>query len=189
VPAVQPPNLTILQAHTPEELDEFRSLCREYEASLPFSLCFQGFDEEMRSLPGKYAGPAGCILLARLVQPAPPSDGDTQGVGVPSPVGAVALRPIEAIDGEPRPVCEMKRLYVRPACRSMGISRALTTRLIAFAAEAGYARMKLDTSGDMIPAQRLYRSLGFVPTARYNDDPLEDTLYFALDLPTHPRTG
>lgn len=141
--------------------DEFRRLCEEYAASLPFSLCFQGFETEMRSLPGKYGPPTGRMYVARI--------GGTA-------VGCAAIREIAT------GVAELKRMYVRQAARGRGVARAIAQRLIADARSIGYERMKLDTSADMYEAQKLYRSLGFVPTERYNDDPIEDTLYFELRL-------
>ncbi len=159
------PQFSIIAADSPERIAEFRLLCRQYEASLPFSLCFQGFEAEMAGLPGKYAPPGGCMYLAIV------GDGSEARPG-----GCIALRPLEP------EVCEMKRLYVAPEYRGLGLGRALGSQVIADARRIGYRTMKLDTSADMVQAQALYRSLGFVPTARYNDDPLEDTLYFALDL-------
>lgn len=155
---------TIVPAGTPARIGEFRRLCQEYAAGLPFSLCFQGFDEEMGSLPGKYAPPGGRLLLACAVSE--PSRG----------IGCGAIRPIAT--GE----CELKRMYVSPGHRGRGIGRAIAARLIEEARAIGYERVKLDTSADMAAAQSLYRSLGFVPTDRYNDDPLEDTLYMSMDL-------
>ncbi|MCE7974043.1 MAG: GNAT family N-acetyltransferase [Leptolyngbya sp. PLA1] len=157
-------------ASSPSDLDLARTLFREYAASLPFSLCFQGFEEELATLPGKYAAPAGEILIAY----------DTR-----TPVGCVALRPIDPLPDDPsaaRPVCEMKRLYVKPASRGLGAGRALCERLIADARVMGYRMMKLDSEPDFDAAVGLYRSLGFVPIPRYNDDPHPQTIYLGLRL-------
>lgn len=149
-------------AKSPQELAEAAALFREYAASLPFSLGFQGFYEELATLPGKYAPPRGVIVLAYAGA---------------EPVGCIALRPI--LDER---TCEMKRMYVKPSRRGTGLGRRLAEELIGFAREAGYARMLLDTEPDFTPAVTLYRSLGFVETARYNDDPHPQTLFFELDL-------
>lgn len=152
-------------ALTPGGLEDAARLFREYAASLPFSLCFQGFEQELATLPGRYAPPTGRLLVAY-------ADGRA--------VGCIALRDISAQAGPG--VCEMKRLYVAPSHRGAGLGRVLCERLIEEARAAGYRVMKLDTSADMAAAQGLYRGLGFVECARYNDDPLIDTLWFERGL-------
>jgi putative acetyltransferase len=151
----------------PEDFDNFRALCREYAESLPFSLCFQGFDQEMAGLPGKYAAPTGAMLLAKV-------DG--------RPAGCAALRPIDALPGDPVPVCEMKRMFVRPEYRGLGLGRLLAEELLSRARNAGYRMMKLDSEPDFTAAMSLYRALGFVDIARYNDDPHPQTVYLGLRL-------
>ncbi|CAG0983693.1 aminoalkylphosphonate N-acetyltransferase [Phycisphaerales bacterium] len=158
---------TIVQARSAEQLRAFESLCREYAASLPFSLCFQGFEDEMRTLPGKYAPPSGRILLAMV--------GDQYA-------GCVALREIPTLDGDAGPVCEMKRMFVRPEFRGLGLGRLLAVRLLEEAKAAGYGTMKLDSEDTFVAATALYRTLGFVETARYNDDPHPHTIWMAKRL-------
>jgi GNAT superfamily N-acetyltransferase len=128
------------------------------------SLQYQGFASELSSLPGAYGRPRGCIFLAIVNY---------------RPVGCIALRPLPALGPD---VCELKRMYVRPKFRKRGIARMLANRLIAEARAIGYRTMKLDTSDTMHAAIALYRSLGFVPCERYNDDPMDDTLWFELKL-------
>jgi ribosomal protein S18 acetylase RimI-like enzyme len=120
------------------------TLLREYEAGLGVSLCFQGFEAEIAGLPGDYAPPRGQMLLARV--------GRGQGL-----VGIVALRPVPDAPG----LCEMKRLYVRPAARGSGLGRALALAIMEEARGLGYRRICLDTLPGMTGAQSLYRSLGF----------------------------
>ena len=139
-----------------------RELFVEYGESLGFSLCFQGFDEELATLPGRYAPPGGVILLAK----------EREGVA-----GCVALRPVE-----PQGRCEMKRLFVRPAFRGRGIGRALAERVIAHARSAGHREMVLDTLASMTPAIALYRSLAFVDVEPYGFNPLPDAVYLGLRL-------
>lgn len=146
-----------------------RTLFAEYGRAIAdvagCSLQFQGFDSELDGLPGLYAPPRGCILLALVDQPG----------GGESLAGCIAMRPLAKLGPE---VCEMKRMYVRPAFRRLGIGRLLVDRLLYEARSAGYERMKLDTSCSMHPAMALYRQMGFSECVRYNDDPMEDTVWF-----------
>jgi ribosomal protein S18 acetylase RimI-like enzyme len=173
--------MRVAQADTDSDLAHARALFREYADSLPCSaqcsLQHQGFDDELASLPGKYASPHGCILLA--VDDAPRAE------HAPNPLGVVALRPLDPASlrvGDPAPACEMKRMYVRPAARGRGVGRALCNELLAFARAAGYRMMKLDTEPDLAHAVSLYRSVGFVDIPRYNEDPVSCTLWMGLVL-------
>ncbi|HEX4603843.1 MAG TPA: GNAT family N-acetyltransferase [Candidatus Angelobacter sp.] len=155
--------LTILRAETAEHIQTAREMIVEYATWLEFNLCFQGFEEEMRTLPGKYAPPAGRLLLALW-------DG--------RPAGVIALRPLN----DPG-VCEMKRLYVRPEFRAHGIGRELAKRTIAEASEMGYSRMRLDTvPGKMDRAIAMYRELGFKDSAPYYDTPAGLMMFLELAL-------
>jgi ribosomal protein S18 acetylase RimI-like enzyme len=155
--------MIVKDALVPDDIPVVRSLFREYQDAIGVSLCFQDFEAELAGLPGAYAPPAGCLLLAR--------DGTT-------PIGCVAVRPIEP------GLCELKRLYVRAAYRGTGLGRALAVAAIERAAAAGHRAMRLDTLGTMIEAQALYRSLGFAEIAPYNDHPVAGTLFMGLDLMT-----
>lgn len=155
--------LTIIQAQSEEQLAAVRELMLEYAAWLEFELCFQGFEEELRTLPGKYAMPDGRLLLAMW-------NGEPAGIG--------ALRPLKETG-----VCEMKRLYVRPQYRGHSIGLTLAQRLIQDAAEIGYQRMRLDTvPGKMDSAIAMYRRLGFRPTEPYYGTPISQTLFMELEL-------
>ncbi|HEY6620006.1 MAG TPA: N-acetyltransferase [Steroidobacteraceae bacterium] len=152
---------TIHEAQTAADVAQARDLFLEYQATLGVDLCFQGFAEELASLPGHYARPAGRLLLA--------SDGACA-------VGVVALRPILSAD------CEMKRLFVRTSGRGAGLGRLLTEALIKEARLEGYRRLLLDTLPTMTEAQSLYRSMGFVEIPAYCHNPIEGTRYMALKL-------
>jgi putative acetyltransferase len=158
--------LTILQAEMPDQITTVRELMMEYATWLEFNLCFQGFEEELRTLPGKYAAPRGRLLLASW-------DNQIAGLG--------ALRPLSDDD-----VCEMKRLYVRPAFRGHNIGRILARKLISDACAIGYRSMRLDTvPGKMDQAIALYRELGFKEMAPYYNSPVDKTLFMELMLPWH----
>jgi putative acetyltransferase len=138
-----------------------RALFEEYQQSLGFSLCFQNFDQELATLPGAYAPPEGRLFLA--------FSGD-------EPAGCIALRKI----GEE--ICEMKRLWVRPAFRGTGLGRRLVETLMADARGIGYRRIRLDTLPSMAAAQALYLALGFLDIPPYNDHPIEGTRFMEAPL-------
>jgi putative acetyltransferase len=153
---------TIRRASGPEDYAVAAALFRAYADALGFGLDFQDFQEELATLPGAYAEPRGCLLLAEV-------DG--------APAGCIALRPLEGSE-----TCEMKRLYVSPDRRGSGAGRLLAGAVVAEARARGYRRMRLDTVPAMDAAIALYRSLGFreIPPYRYN--PIPGALYFELAL-------
>ena len=157
----QPP-ARISPARTAAEIDAVRALWRLYEAEIDESLEHQGFDEELRTLPGVYAPPTGALLLAW-------GDGAT-------PAGTAALRPLPA-----RGKCELKRMVVRPEARGRGVGRALVEAIVQCARER-YTAIKLDTSSRWTAANALYRACGFTECARYNDDPHPDTVFMERRL-------
>ncbi|MGQ0833664.1 MAG: GNAT family N-acetyltransferase [Gammaproteobacteria bacterium] len=138
-----------------------RELFREYAAWLGVDLGFQDFERELATLPGKYAPPDGCILLARI-------GGEV--------AGCVALRPLEPN------VCEMKRLWVREAFRGRRIGERLSRAVMQRGAEIGYTVMRLDTLAHMVKAHELYRSLGFREIAPYYANPLPGAMYLEAAL-------
>jgi len=144
-----------------EYLETVRALFREYETSIKVSLCFQGFEEELASLPGGYARPNGRLLLA--------FDWDKAA-------GCGAFQHLES------GVCEMKRLFVRPEHRGKAIGAALARALIEQAREAGYSRMRLDTMPSMTRAIKMYRALGFKEIPAYRFNPVPGSLFFELQL-------
>jgi ribosomal protein S18 acetylase RimI-like enzyme len=144
-----------------ERLEDIRALFREYAASLGVDLCFQRFEEELNGLPGRYAKPGGRLYLA---------------LAGGSPAGCIALR---HLDGER---CEMKRLYVRPAFRALGLGRALAGRVIEDARALGHREMLLDTLKEMGGAQALYEKLGFADIPPYYENPLPGARYMRLAL-------
>lgn len=144
-----------------QDMARVRSLFEEYARSLGFDLSFQDFDRELAGLPGEYAPPGGCVLVAE----------DADEV-----TGCVALRPLA------HGVCEMKRLYVRPAYRGRALGRTLAEDVIEQAKQRGYQAMRLDTVPGMTDAITLYRKLGFQPIPPYRPNPIPGAMFFELRL-------
>jgi ribosomal protein S18 acetylase RimI-like enzyme len=154
-----------------EEIAAAAALFREYADWLGIDLSFQGFEAEFASLPGEYAPPMGELMLACS------PDG--------SALGCVAVRPLEGAA-----VCEMKRLYVRPAARGLGIGSTLVAAIIKSAEELGYAQMKLDTLPSMPEAFALYKGCGFSEIPPYYHNPVAGTVYLGKLLsPRVPRAA
>jgi putative acetyltransferase len=162
--ASQPP-IELVTPVTPEHLDAVRSVFREYAGDLGIDLCFQNFEAELAGLPGDYAAPRGCVLLALV-------DGAVAGCG--------AVRPLP--DADAPNACEMKRLYVRRAFRRFGLGRLLAQALMDHAMQAGYSCMLLDTLDDMEAARGLYASLGFAETPPYYFNPIPGAHYLKAAL-------
>jgi GNAT superfamily N-acetyltransferase len=154
------PTVTVVEAVGEEGLGHARRLLRayaaEHAATIAESLCFQGFEAELAGLPGRYAPPSGCLLLAM-------AGGE--------PAGCVAMRDLG------NGTCEMKRLYVAPEHRGRGVGRLLVGEVIQRAERSGHKRMVLDTLPEMTEALALYRSFGFAETAPYWECPVERTVF------------
>lgn len=153
--------MRVAEVTSAAELADARALVEEYIRSLGVDLDFQDVDTEMATFPGEYAPPSGTVLIA---------------IDERTPVGVVALRRFGP------GVCEMKRMYVRPAFRHRGAGRELSRRLIARAIELGYETMRLDTLASMDAAITLYRSLGFREIAPYRFNPVPGARFMELDL-------
>ena len=158
--------LSITQALSESALSQVRQMLFEYAQMPGVAPCWQDFEHEVASLPGRYAPPEGRLLLAHR----------EDSVNGQVPVGCVALRKLEA------EICEMKRLYVRPGSRGNGAGRKLAEMLIAEARSIGYTKMRLDTLPIMREAHQLYRALGFCEIPPYTKNPVPGALFFELDL-------
>jgi carbonic anhydrase len=160
--------MILIQAQSPEHLDQARQLFREYQAWLEIDLCFQNFAAELANLPGDYSPPDGRLLL---------------GYENAELAGCVALRKSS------ESVCEMKRLFLRKKFRGCGLGRKLIDAAIAEARQIGYERMRLDTlPPKMNDAIALYRSYGFKPIAPYYRNPVPGAIFMELELKTMAET-
>lgn len=157
--------LEFITPATPEQLAATRLIFREYADQLGVDLCFQNFEAELAGLPGDYAPPQGCLLLALL-------DGEI--------AGCCAMRPLETVD-YPN-ACEMKRLYVRQGFRGLGLGRQLAEAVLDAARIAGYHSVLLDTLNDMEAARALYEDLGFKDIPPYYHNPIAGAHYLKADL-------
>lgn len=153
--------MNLVRAQHPPEMEHARVLFREYADALGVDLAFQGFAAEVAGLPGAYAPPDGALFLAMAKQ---------------TPAGCVAVRKLAP------GVCEMKRLYVRPAHRGLGLGRCLAEAALAEGIRLGYSLMRLDTLDRLVEAMKLYESLGFRRCAPYYPNPLPGVVYWERRL-------
>ena len=151
----------IRRAEFPDDVPALLSIWREFIASSPVNLDYQCNEADIAALPGKYAPPEGCVLLA-----------DREG----RIDGCVAFRRVTAR------ICEMKRLYVRPHARGSRLGWQLVERLIAEARTAGYREMRLDVQEKSIRARALYAALGFVAAEPVSFNPVAGASFLGLHL-------
>ena len=156
-----PVSKTAISPFSERDLEPVRRLFREYADSLSVDLAFQSFDDEVAGLPGRYAPPAGALLVARVDE---------------EPIGCVALR---AIDTE---TCELKRLFVHPTRRGGGVGLLLLESAVAKARQLGYRRLRLDTIPGMERAQELYERFGFRDIPAYTTNPVAGARFLELEL-------
>ena len=165
MPGTHHPNMALGVASAPGDLDAVRTLFIEYAKALNVDLCFQDFDAELSGLPGEYAAPRGALLLAKV-----------DGV----PAGCCAVRPLDSADYAN--ACEMKRLYVRPEFRGLGLGRRLAETILELAQQANYDCVLLDTLDDMESARALYEDLGFESIPPYYYNPIAGAHYLKVNL-------
>jgi putative acetyltransferase len=154
----------MIRPATQADIEDIRRLFIEYQTVMGFTPCFQNFQQEIETLPGKYVPPAGALFIAR----------NEQGQAI----GTVALRPTEISD-----TCEMKRLYITPAGRGTGLGHQLLETILTAARERGYRQMRLDTiTGKMDRAIAMYRSAGFTDIPPWYADPLPEIICLQKEL-------
>ena len=154
--------MKIISAESSEQIEQARTLFREYEAWIEVDLCFQSFEKELAGLPGDYAAPDGRLLLAF-------EEGKL--------AGCIAGRKLE------RGVCEMKRLFVRPEFHGKGIGRQLVDAIVREARVIGYQKMRLDTlPPQMNKAIAIYQAMGFKEIEPYYENPVRGAKFMELAL-------
>ncbi len=151
--------VTVRRAEFPQDAEAVADIWREFVDSPSVSLDYQGNETEFANLPGKYAAPEGRVLVAER-------NGKL--------VGCIAFREVNS------EICEMKRLYVRPEGRGVGLGLQLTRLLIAAAIEVGYVEMRLDVLAEFEKARAIYESLGFAPADPISFNPLPGTSFLGL---------
>ena len=156
-----PTKITAVTSSDDPRVGQARSLLLEYVNSLGVDLSFQNVERELADFPASYLPPGGALLLATHAERL---------------AGSIAMR---ALDDR---VCEMKRLYLRPEFRGLGIGRKLAVAIMDTARGMDYQRMRLDTLPGMDDAQRLYHALGFKQIEPYYENPIPGTRYLELDL-------
>lgn len=158
---MQARTITIDKPRDAADIAAVKALFLEYAQSLGFSLCFQGFDEEMATFPAKYSPPKGGLLLAKV-----------DGV----PAGAVGVWQ------QAPAICEMKRLYLKPQFRGLDLGRRLAAGIVEEGRRLGYRAIRLDTLKTMVAARALYATMGFVEVQPYYHNPMADAVYMELPL-------
>jgi ribosomal protein S18 acetylase RimI-like enzyme len=151
-------HFSIAPVRASSDLKAVIELFRAYAAALGVDLSYQDFAGELATMPGKYAAPLGELLLAR----------DPSG----TPLACVGLRPLPQAG-----CCEMKRLYVLPEGRGLGLGRALVDAVVRAAIGIGYREMRLDTLPTLAAAISLYEKAGFERMDPYYDTPLAGTIF------------
>ena len=146
---------------TSSDMPVVAEIFREYQQWLDVDLCFQDFDSELASLPGRYSAPRGTILIAR--------EGDNI-------IGCVGIRPADKNDAE------LKRLYVKPDFHGRGIGRLLFEQAMTMARETGYSGIVLDTLPSMKRAHKLYRDYGFQQIPAYYSNPEPGAQYYRYEF-------
>ena len=156
-------SVEIKMAQTATNFLNSRELILEYVAWLGIDLSFQNFDKEMEGLPEMYSPTEGGLYLAYI-------NGEA--------VGVAGLRRFGERDGE------LKRMFVKPNNRGLGIGQLLLSACLESARALQYESVKLDTADFMTSAIKLYKDNGFTEIEAYRHNPHESARYFELKLTT-----
>ena len=155
--------INIRLAESPGDYQSFTSLAHEYILSLGFEVDFHDIALEMAEAQRRYGEAGGGAALLVV---------DKTGAAI----GIAAIRDLS------EKVCELKRMYVKPAYRAGGIGKRLCEESIRVARRLGYQSMRLDTLGRLTAANRLYQSQGFRRIAPYTANPMPDALFYEIDV-------
>jgi len=172
--AERPIHLEEINAEThADALDQARTLLLEYGRFViaqpgAARFCFGTLEKEAAGLPQSYLEQGGGCLLALVSG---------------SPEGFVAWRALEPTNQVEPDAWEMKRLWVRPSARGLGLGRRLSQAVLDRARAARRKAVYLDTApASMAAAHRIYLELGFEPCGAYNDNPVEGLAYLRKRL-------
>lgn len=154
-------SFVVREASSDSDLDGVRRLVLAHADARGTTPGVEQIRADAARLPGAYVPPLGGIWIAVA--------GDTV-------VGCVALQPL------PGGIGEVKRMFVDPAWRGRGVGRALIERLVEASRARGHREIRLGTLPEMLEAQALYRSVGFVPIDAYRSAEIGHPLFFALEL-------
>lgn len=124
-------------------------------------LGIQNYEDELKHLEKKYGKPSGRLYLLYVNDEL---------------AGCVGLRKLD------KEKCELKRLYVRPRFRGEKLGEMLLERIMGDARRIGYKYMYLDTLPFLTTAIKMYRRYGFEEIARYNDSPIDETIFMRIAL-------
>lgn len=187
LPLLDTPAVVLITPDTADELAATRAIFADYAATLSVDLCFQNFEAELAQLPGEYVEPRGVLMLALVDVDAAHAEARREvptlrrANGTSAHVaGCCALRPLDSADDAN--AAELKRLFVRPGFRGLGLGRQLTEAALDAARSAGYACVLLDTLDDMESARALYEDLGFVEVPPYYHNPIAGAHYLKAEL-------
>jgi putative acetyltransferase len=185
------PQFTISPVRAPRDLQDIKTLFIAYADSLDIDLSFQSFSTELSTLPGAYRPPYGEIFIARRTCTQSPPQNQDQDQAPDQAIGCVALRPLTTPSASKGRYwyCELKRLYVHPSARGLGLGRALAEVTLQRAREIGYREIRLDTLGSMEEARGLYGKLGFENVRGYYETPVGGTVFLGMELKPEGKDG
>lgn len=159
------PFILVTDAVWPDDHERAVQLIQNYVANVQQPECFHGLEAELADLTRAYPSPVGGFQLAWV-----------DGVAA----GCCAFRALH--DADHANACEMKRLFVDPAYRRLGLGHRLVEAVMDAARVAGYGVMLLDTLTEMEAARTLYEDMGFVPIPPYSLSPIPGAHHLMAEL-------